>query len=681
MSSTAAPRDRDATAPARFIWTIEHFKHLPPCPEDPTIDERICEILNAYDPVAEAHAAGLATAARDRRGDRASAGGKGMRILTADGANIECPARLLAASTVLSTASECPADSGAPPLVPVCASNLLLAEEVLSGARNVALPKDPAEALVQLARLVAIAEFLDAPELERRSAILADGCSDDDAIARAATTPPDVPPLRGLVLLALASPPVAYLAHRRACKLSRRLLDEVPADERARRLFPSLAALGYHAPPDLAPHVLGGRPVASWEGAPRRELLINDDATHAVCIDYATCAFALRRVLDGIVADSGRAPFSTTALGVAPSRPEVVFGLGDGRLARFRGGALTFYPPYIPSLGSEVRIVRYLGPELVAATRGARATIEAIDLRDGSVLDRLGPIAGIVTAIGRAEGLPPAAHVETSGQAFAWRPRSATPRSGEHEMVRPPSPVPCPPLPAVRVGPWSWTPQTARLVHHPPDGPAQILRSVCGVISLSPVPGGRVIVRCRRETFVWDPDGNRVASVATVRRSSLVAPRPIPFLDSAVEHRYVLFDAREGEGEGGLWRVLDPRSGAWCAPERPDGALGREDLFEALSLPRHVRAVPSPSGEIVALVRTPPQGPASTRRPPGPRHVRGVTVLFPGAARPRPPLELRAPAGWRATSLGPPAGEVRFTPDERGLVVPCGGGVAVYAVG
>lgn len=479
---------------------------------------------------------------------------------------------------------------------------------------------------------------------------------------------------RGLVRVSLMGSPMHYLHHRSSSRRSKVALDAIHPEQRAQALFPALSSTGWWAPADLEPHLGGGEPISSWSAPQGRDILVGDGAKFVASLDYTKGEFSLHRALDGSVVSAGRIPSTATTFALAPEAPELALGMADGRIIVLHDGLYDAYSesgfPMVANCtgltectrvsSSEIRVLRYMGPRRVIVCRGARVSLECIDLEGGRIVATLGPVPGVILTLAATRSEPErAVWVESTACAFAWRPCDSGARGAAAAVPAGPPPL----FDGFIDGPFYWNARIARLSC---DGdPPSYLRALSGVMSITAVGPRLALVRCRRETFVWDADGNRVASIVRIGEAMHVSPRGIPFLDSSVVLHYVVV------GPDG--RLLNPCSGRWIEGATDDRSVAsRADLFDALAIPAYMRAIVSPSARVIALVCSPRPPGAARGRPRNAGWVRGRLLL--------PFLNLPPITLTKLPNASAPATQVRFAPDSRALVVPSGSAVNVYLV-
>eukprot|EP00741_Cyanophora_paradoxa_P024111 tig00021741_g23286.t1 len=445
--------------------------------------------------------------------------------------------------------------------------------------------------------------------------------------------PPEAPPAApdAAVAVLLSGDPLFYAAVRARRQSARRRLDDVEPEERTRCLYPSLHRARRTVPADLAPFF-------------RASLVLAPSAEWAVVHSYETDGYRIVPVL------AGERPAVEPDVALYRRGTYRVVPPGAARPTPRRGpGSVGAAAAAIPA--RRVRRIAALDERRVAVAVGGSESVHVVDLETG----RWEPVfrnshAWLVDMAGDERGRLWLEYTNT----VAVR----EPGPGGALCVRAPWPRVAPPPDA---SPW--------VVHSPGGRDAHTtLRDVVSVRYLLPVGEARLLAACQRNSFVWEPRRRRVASLVPLTPDappSWAAPGRESYLSVSHSSSYVL-----GLATGpASWRPFSPKTGAWYPEEPVAETAARPDLFETFGVPVSTYAHASRRGSVLALYRRPRYDSVAAGR-----GTSAVDVFWPQrglrAGPYRVPFRVE---GSVAVHRG-----VRFTPDERAIVIPSATGYSIF---
>eukprot|EP00741_Cyanophora_paradoxa_P023660 tig00021612_g22854.t1 len=511
--------------------------------------------------------------------------------------------------------------------------------------------------------------------------------------------PPEAPPAApdAAVAVLLSGDPLFYAAVRARRQSARRRLDDVEPEERTRCLYPSLHRARRTVPADLAPFFRssGAPPLLSVSALRPREsasLVLAPSAEWAVVHSYETDGYRIVPVLAGerpaVEPESAPPVPGAPSWGPAAGDPGILFGLCDGSVALYRRGTYRVVPPGggppyttpgpLGSVGAaaaaiparRVRRIAALDERRVAVAVGGSESVHVVDLETG----RWEPVfrnshAWLVDMAGDERGRLWLEYTNTvavrepgPGGALCVRapwPRVAPPPDASPWVVHSPG--------GTRY--WWWAARCCLCAGESEGRDAHTtLRDVVSVRYLLPVGEARLLAACQRNSFVWEPRRRRVASLVPLTPDappSWAAPGRESYLSVSHSSSYVL-----GLATGpASWRPFSPKTGAWYPEEPVAETAARPDLFETFGVPVSTYAYASRRGSVLALYRRPRYDSVAAGR-----GTSAVDVFWPQrglrAGPYRVPFRVE---GSVAVHRG-----VRFTPDERAIVIPSATGYSIF---
>eukprot|EP00741_Cyanophora_paradoxa_P022256 tig00021439_g21486.t1 len=484
--------------------------------------------------------------------------------------------------------------------------------------------------------------------------------------------PPEAPPAApdAAVAVLLSGDPLFYAAVRARRQSARRRLDDVEPEERTRCLYPSLHRARRTVPADLAPFFRssGAPPLLSVSALRPREsasLVLAPSAEWAVVHSYETDGYRIVPVLAGerpaVEPESAPPVPGAPSWGPAAGDPGILFGLCDGSVALYRRGTYRVVPPGAArptprrgpwgAWGRRGRHPRppraaHSGPRRAPGRGGGRGSesVHVVDLETGRwepvfrnshawLVDMAGTSVGASGSSTRTRWPPWVVHSPGGTRYWWWAARCCL-CAGESE---------------------------GRDAH-------TTLRDVVSVRYLLPVGEARLLAACQRNSFVWEPRRRRVASLVPLTPDappSWAAPGRESYLSVSHSSSYVL-----GLATGpASWRPFSPKTGAWYPEEPVAETAARPDLFETFGVPVSTYAYASRRGSVLALYRRPRYDSVAAGR-----GTSAVDVFWPQrglrAGPYRVPFRVE---GSVAVHRG-----VRFTPDERAIVIPSATGYSIF---
>eukprot|EP00741_Cyanophora_paradoxa_P001967 tig00000526_g1906.t1 len=435
--------------------------------------------------------------------------------------------------------------------------------------------------------------------------------------------------------------PLFYAAVRARRQSARRRLDDVEPEERTRCLYPSLHRARRTVPADLAPFFRssGAPPLLSVSALRPREsasLVLAPSAewpSSTATRPTGTASFPSSPASGRRSSPSPRPPCRGAELGARGGDPGILFGLCDGSVALYRRGTYRVVPRGRPAL-------HHAGAP--GERGGRRGRHPARRVRRIAALDERRVARGRLwleytnTVAVREPGPGGALCVRAP-----W-PRVAPPPDASPWVVHSPG--------GTRY--WWWAARCCLCAGESEGRDAHTtLRDVVSVRYLLPVGEARLLAACQRNSFVWEPRRRRVASLS--------------YLSVSHSSSYVL-----GLATGpASWRPFSPKTGAWYPEEPVAETAARPDLFETFGVPVSTYAHASRRGSVLALYRRPRYDSVAAGR-----GTSAVDVFWPQrglrAGPYRVPFRVE---GSVAVHRG-----VRFTPDERAIVIPSATGYSIF---